>query len=136
MRLARDLRNLGQARGFASGADREDWTLPLVTLCSQVLVFGSLGRDTTGQRNVLEDRVVLSNSDVDLSILGPLLHLLLLLLALHNAVLGGGSVALVHVRKMLRVGVAFGLCLGPVGFLLDIVEVAVDLVDRVLDLLL
>jgi len=79
---------------------------------------------------------VLSNSHVDLGVLGLLLDLLLLLLALHDAVLHSRGVALVHVLNVLRVGVALGLSLGAVSLSLDVEEKAVKLVGGVLDLLL
>lgn len=136
MGLAGDLGQLRQAGGLTRRSDGEDRALPLVALGSQLLVFGGLGRDTTGQGDVLEYGVVLSNGNVDLGVLGPLLELFLLLLALHDAVLSRGGVALVHVLEVLRVRVALGLSLGAVSLSLDVVQHAIELVDGVLDLLL
>jgi hypothetical protein len=71
---------------------------------------------------------VLSNSHVDLGILGPLLNGLLLLLALHDTMLHSRGVALVHVLEVLGVGVALGLSLGAVGLSLDVEEESIKLV--------
>ena len=136
MRLASDLANLRQTGGFLGGTNREDRALPPLTLGSKLLVLGSLGRDTSGQGDVLEDGVVLSDSHVDLGVAGLLLDLLLLLLALHNAVLHSRGVALVHVLEVLGVGVALGLSLRTVCLSLDVEKNAVELVGGVLDLLL
>lgn len=136
MGFASNLTNLRKAGGLLGRANRENRALPLLTLGGELLVLGSLGRDTSGQGDVLEDGVVLSDSNVDLGVLDLLLSSLLLLLTLHETMLGGIGIALVHVLDVLRVGVALGFGLGTVGLSLDVVEEAVKLVGRVLDLLL
>jgi hypothetical protein len=136
MGLASDLANLREAGGLLGRTNRENGALPLLALGSKLLVLGSLGRDASRQRDVLEDGVVLSDGHVDLGILGLLLERLLLLLALHEAALGRAGVALVHVLDVLRIGVVLSLSCRTVGFSLDVVEDAIKLVSRVLDLLL
>jgi len=129
--LAADGSHLGQVGSLPSRTNAEDGGLPLVALSGKLLVLGSLGADTAGKGDVLEDAVVLGDGHVDL-LIGS--DLILLLLALGELLLGGGGVALVDVLDVLGVGVVPGLSLSLLGLLVDGEEHLIELMDVVADL--
>lgn len=136
VRLAVDRRDLGKVRGLLGRSNGEDGALPLLTLPSEILELGGLGADATSEDDVLEERIVLSNSHVDLLVGSGLLDLLLLLVQLNDLLLGRREVALVEVLNVLRIGVLLKLCLGPLSLRVDGVQEGVGLAEGILDLLL
>jgi len=55
VRLAGDLRGVGDVRGGRSRAELEDWRLPVIALQCKLLVLGGLGRDTAWKVDIGED---------------------------------------------------------------------------------
>ena len=85
--LTSDIWSLGNIGGRRSRTQLEDRRVPSVTLLAKLLVLGSLGRDTTWQLDVGEDRVVLGHGNVHLLIGGNSLCLLLSLGAVDESLL-------------------------------------------------
>jgi len=114
-----------------SGADAKDRGFPFVTLLCHVVVFGSLGRNTSWELDVWEDAVLLCDSHVNLG-LGR--NLISLLLALHELALSGRGVSLVNVLDFLRIVLCLLKC--TVGLDLDLIKHRIELSELVLDDLL
>jgi hypothetical protein len=132
--LALRVRDWRQVRRLELGvANTENRGLPLVALEGKLLIFGSLGRDATRQRDILEDRVILRDGHIDLLISDDLLSLLL---RLRELALDGTEVPLVHILNVLRVWIVLRLLLRTIGLELDAVDESVELVDVVTNLLL
>lgn len=136
MWLASNGRNLGKVGSLLGGTNGEDGALPLLALPGKILELGSLGADATSQDNILEKRVVLSDSNIDLLVGNSFLGLLLLLVHLQDLLLSGGEVARVDVLSVLRVRIVLELRLGPLGLLVDVVQEGIGLDETVVDLLL
>merc|ERR1712093_548339 len=106
------------------------WTTN-TTACDRVLLTSdiwSLGRDTTWQLDVGEDRVVLGHGNVHLLIGG---NSLCLLLSLQNLLLQSIDVALIDVGGVLRI--LLGLFDSTIGLDLDLVCHGIELVELVFD---